>query len=65
MSPEEREIEVLHAMSTLSDCFSYDSPTYLEDLRAAAETYVDEINNPESELNQLAKLGPLDDDLNF
>ena len=48
-------MEVEHAMDILADCIPYDDPNYHENLRKAAEQYVKESWDPNSELNRICR----------
>ena len=52
-SIEEFNMEVEHAMDILSDCILYSDPNYWEHLRQAAEQYVKDCWDPNSELNRI------------
>lgn len=48
-------MEVEHAMDVLADCIPYSDPNYHENLRKAAEQYVKDSWDPNSELNRICR----------
>ena len=48
-------MEVEHAMDILADCIPYSDPNYNARLRQAAEQYVKDCWDPNSELNRICR----------
>lgn len=51
----EKELEIQYAMLHMSDLIPYDDPDYDNKLRKMAESYVNDLHNPDSELNRISK----------